>query len=169
MEQKTHCYYCGEILTEKNVEGRSRLFCKACNRPIYENPIPATCVVVVDARHQVLLVKRNVPPKIGQWCLPGGFIELGESPDQGAIRELKEETGMTGTIEKLIGVCTTPSTQYHSVLMVGYSIVNVAGQIKPGDDASEVRWFHSANLPPIAFDSHRRFLDQYLGKYNFPM
>jgi 8-oxo-dGTP diphosphatase len=162
VEQKNHCHFCGKPLTQRFVEGRQRLYCPACNRPIYENPIPATCMVVVNAADQVLLVKRSIDPKKGQWCLPGGFIELGEPPDAGALRELAEETGLSGKIKTLLGVCTTPSSQYHSVLMVGYLIAEHHGRLTAGDDASDVRWFCFDELPPIAFDSHRCFVDQYL-------
>lgn len=162
MEQKTHCHFCGELLTLRFIEGRQRLFCTACSRPIYENPTPATCMVVVSEDDQVLLVKRNIDPKKGHWCLPGGFIELGEAPEVGALRELTEETGLIGTIKSLLGVCTTPSSHYHSVLMVGYLITEYHGRLIAGDDASQVRWFSFHDMPPIAFDSHRHFLDQYL-------
>ena len=162
MEPKTHCHFCGDVLTRRLVEGRERLYCRACARPIYENPVPATCMVVVNSSNQVLLVKRSVDPKKGMWCLPGGFIELGESPEAGALRELAEETGLHGSIDTLLGVCTTPSVQYVSVLMVGYLITDTHGVLAAGDDASQVRWFSIDELPPIAFDSHRRFVDQYL-------
>ena len=161
MERKSHCPYCGKPLERKFVEGRQRLFCTACNRPIYENPIPATCVVVVDPGNQVVLVKRSVPPKYGQWCLPGGFIELGESPEAGAKRELLEETGLSGKIKTLLGVRHAPSDQYHSIMMVGYLVDQFSGQLRPGDDASEVNWFAMTALPPVAFDSHRFFLKEY--------
>ena len=162
MELKTHCPFCGGLLTQTFIEGRQRLYCPACSRPIYENPIPATCMVVVNGLDQLLLVKRSIDPKKGQWCLPGGFIELGEPPEDGALRELTEETGLTGSIKTLLGVCTTPSSQYHSVLMVGYLICDHRGRLVAGDDASDVRWFSFDELPPIAFDSHRRFVAQYL-------
>lgn len=161
MENKTHCHFCGSPLTTKHIEGRTRLFCPSCVRPIYENPTPATCVVVSDAGKRILLVKRDVAPKKGMWCLPGGFIELGESPEEGALRELEEETGLSGRIDRLMGVLITPSAQYHSVLMIGYLIRQFQGTLIAGDDASDVRWFPQNGLPPIAFESHRRFIDQY--------
>lgn len=161
MEQKSHCHFCGGPLTSKFIEDRRRLFCPRCARPIYENPIPATCLVVVNDRHQVLLVKRDVNPKKGQWCLPGGFIELGEAPEEGGLRELAEETGLSGRHPELMGVRTTPSSQYHSVLMVGYLIRQFGGTLIAGDDAADVRWFAHNLLPPIAFDSHRHFIGRY--------
>jgi 8-oxo-dGTP diphosphatase len=161
METKTHCHFCGESLVRRFIEGRERLYCRACARPIYDNPIPATCMVVVDAAGQVLLVKRSVEPKIGMWCLPGGFLELGETPEAGALRELAEETGLNGNIDALLGVCTTPSTQYGTVLMVGYLITDARGLLVAGDDAAQVRWFPVQDMPPIAFECHQHFLDQY--------
>lgn len=143
------------------MEGRQRLYCPACRRPIYENPIPATCVVVLNSRDQVLLVKRSAMPKAGQWCLPGGFLELGESPETGALRELTEETGLEGKIDTLLGVVTTPSKQYHSALMVSYLITEYKGRPSPGDDASAVQWFDYTQLPTVAFESHRMFMRRY--------
>lgn len=161
MEQKSHCHFCGGPLISNFIEGRQRLFCQTCARPLYENPIPATCLVVVNAKNKVLLVKRDVAPKKGEWCLPGGFIELGEGPEQGALRELSEETGLTGQIDRLLGVRTAPSTLYHSVLMVGYLVRQFQGILIAGDDAADAKWFSQTGLPPIAFDSHRHFVNQY--------
>ena len=143
-----------------------RLFCEHCNDAIYENPIPATCIVVVDDRERVLLVKRNVPPKEGFWCLPGGFIELGETLEQAALRELEEETGLNGKIEMLLGATANPSAQYDTVLMVGYLVKNFSGDLKAGDDASDVAYFQLSELPEVAFESHREFIRIYYSKYS---
>lgn len=158
MTTKSHCPFCGHPLGHKFTEGRKRLFCDQCVQPIYENPIPATCVIVSNTNDRLVLVKRSVPPKMGHWCLPGGFIELGEDPQTGALRELAEETGLKATHASLIGVCTTPSPQYHSVLMISYSVTDFSGQLTPGDDASQARWFALSKLPVIAFDSHHYFI-----------
>ena len=165
MRQKTHCHFCGATLTEKIYENHKRLFCERCNEPIYENPVPASCLVVLDARERLLLVKRSVAPKKGFWCLPGGFMELGEMPEQSALRELKEETGLSGQIEMLLGVTSNPSNQYFTVLLVGYLVKNYSGKLIAGDDASEVAYFTYNNLPEIAFESHLKFIRIYYASY----
>ncbi len=161
MRKKKFCHYCGSGLIEKFFEGSLRPFCENCREPIYENPIPATCLVVVDQKNRVLLVKRSVEPKKGFWCLPGGFIELGETPETAALRELKEETGLSGQIDMLLGVSSNPSKQYHTVLMVGYLVKQYSGTLIPGDDADEAARFYYDELPEIAFDSHARFIRIY--------
>ena len=165
MRKKTFCPYCGTRLTEKICEGSPRLFCEHCDEPIYENPIPASCLVVVDNMNRVLLVKRNVEPKKGFWCLPGGFMELGESPEKAALRELEEETGLLGRIEMLLGVSSNPSAQYHTVLMVGYLIRQYTGTLIAGDDADDAVYFHYDELPEIAFESHERFIRMYYASF----
>lgn len=166
MMNKSHCHFCGSPLTKKHIEGAMRLFCTTCNVPIYENPIPATCLVVVDDNDRLLLVKRSVDPKKGFWCLPGGFMELGETPEEAALRELKEETGLSGQIQMLLGVTSNTSEQYHTVLMVGYLIKDYSGSLEPGDDAADAAYFKYDELPEIAFQSHMKFIRIYYSAYS---
>ena len=125
--QKKYCHFCSASLVKKECEGSLRLFCESCDEPMYENPIPATAVVVIDNKERLLLVKRSVEPKIGFWCLPGGFMELGETPEQGALRELEEETGLIGKIDRLIDVSTSPNPFYITVVLIGYLILKHSG------------------------------------------
>jgi 8-oxo-dGTP diphosphatase len=166
MRKKRFCHYCGTGLSKKLYEGRQRLFCEHCHEPLYENPIPATCLVVVDTQARVLLVKRSVEPKKGFWCLPGGFMELGETPEKAALRELKEETGLAGRIDMLLGVLANPSALYHTVLMVGYLIKSYSGNLIAGDDADDTAYFHYNELPEIAFESHSSFIRMYYAAYS---
>jgi len=166
MRGKKYCPYCGTGLVEKFCEGDLRRYCNRCNEPIYENPIPATCMVVVDTEDRVLLVKRSVEPKKGFWCLPGGFMELGETPEKAALRELKEETGLAGRIDMLLGVSANPSALYHTVLMVGYLVKSHSGNLIAGDDANDAAYFHYNELPEIAFESHASFIRMYYAAYS---
>jgi ADP-ribose pyrophosphatase YjhB (NUDIX family) len=123
-------------------------------------------MVVVDNKDRVLLVKRSVAPKKGFWCLPGGFVELGESPEKAALRELKEETGLVGSIDMLLGVSANPSSLYHTVLMVGYLVKSYFGNLIAGDDANDAVYFHYTELPEIAFESHASFIRMYYAAYS---
>ncbi|MFZ5564505.1 MAG: NUDIX hydrolase [Thermodesulfobacteriota bacterium] len=158
MKEKLYCPFCGVALERRNHEGRIRPYCIRCDTPIYENPVPATAVVVADPASGILLVRRSVEPKKGEWCLPGGFIELAEAPDRGALRELTEETGITGTIDVLLGVETNNSDTYGTVLIVGYLVTRYTGDPIPGDDAEDVAFFTVENMPSIAFNSHAAFI-----------
>ena len=158
----TYCHFCGSTLVTKFVEGNDRLYCESCRIPIYQNPVPANCVVVINPDEELLLVKRSVEPKLGHWCLPGGFMELYERPDESALRELQEETGLEGKNINLLGVTSSPSSYYDTILMMGFLVKKFTGMLIPGDDASDARWFALDNLPEIAFDSHIRFVNQYM-------
>jgi ADP-ribose pyrophosphatase YjhB (NUDIX family) len=70
----------------------------------------------------VLLVQRKVAPRRGEWCLPGGFMELEETPEAAVLRELLEETGLTGQVTGLIGLKAAPNRIYHTVLVAGYRV-----------------------------------------------
>ncbi|MDX9786586.1 MAG: NUDIX hydrolase [Desulfobacterales bacterium] len=161
MIQKKFCPYCGGPLTKKWWEGTERLFCDTCIKAIYENPLPAACTVVVDNQNRILLVERSVAPQAGKWCLPGGFMELGETSEGAALRELKEETSLTGRIDTLLGVTTSRGEHHPMVLLIGYLVTNYTGDPVAGDDASDVGFFPISNLPEIAFSTHRHFIRIY--------
>jgi 8-oxo-dGTP diphosphatase len=160
--KKTYCPQCKKPLVIKFVDGRDRLYCPACGEPLYENPVPVAACVVCDAAGKVLLVKRAIPPRKGMWCLPGGFVELDESAEQAALRELLEETGLAGGNARLIDVVAASSERYTSVLMIGYLIGTVSGILRPGDDSEDAAYFGPAAVPELAFSSHRTILDRAL-------
>jgi ADP-ribose pyrophosphatase YjhB (NUDIX family) len=122
-------------------------------------------VVVINGANKLLLVKRSVEPKVGFWCLPGGFMELNEHPEASALRELEEETGLKGDSANLLGVTASPSSRYDTILMIGYLVKTFSGDLIAGDDASEVGWFDLSDLPEIAFDSHLKFVNQYMNRF----
>ncbi|MBD3349749.1 MAG: NUDIX domain-containing protein, partial [Candidatus Eisenbacteria bacterium] len=96
-----YCPRCGAELTEREVRGQVRPRCDDCGYVFYTPPAPVTCAVVVrDGR--ALLVRRRYLPKAGQWCLPAGFVEPGESPAESAAREVLEETGLAVEITGIV-------------------------------------------------------------------
>jgi ADP-ribose pyrophosphatase YjhB (NUDIX family) len=86
---KTHCIHCGEVHTQENYPKK----CSHCGTEMYKNPIPVA-VVVVPVEEGILLIQRNIPPQVGGWAFPGGFVDEGETVLEAAQRELQEEVGV---------------------------------------------------------------------------
>ncbi len=145
-------------MVEKTFEGFIRPVCTDCGLPVYVNPYPATCQVV-RREGSVLLVHRSIDPKRGWWCLPGGFIEWGEHPEEAAKRELCEETNITAKEFSLIGVYDSITGARRHVLLVAYEATAWHGNPMPGDDDDEIAWHPIESLPPLAFSSHDRVLE----------
>jgi ADP-ribose pyrophosphatase YjhB (NUDIX family) len=163
MDVKKFCSYCGEELIEKSFQERNHRYCQTCDRIHYENPFPAVAALVLNQDEQLLLVKRAVEPAKGKWCLPGGFIEIDESIEEAVLRELKEETGIEGEIERLVDFFSQRSPLSGALLIFGYSVTILGGELQAGDDAQEVSFFDLDDLPPIAFLSHQRLIEKAFG------
>ena len=147
------CTVCGGNLEITFHEGYSRPVCGLCGHVVYVNPVPAACQIVLDGT-KILLVKRAVDPGKGLWCLPGGFIEWGESPHEGAKRELFEETGLTAGELSHVGIYDGRADSRRHILLIAYRILSWSGDPVAGDDAVQVKWFDIHDLPPLAFSSH---------------
>ena len=165
MDAKRFCAYCGEKLIEKFFQERNHRYCQTCDRIHYENPFPAVAALVPNQNGQLLLVKRAVEPAKGQWCLPGGFIEIDESIEEAVLRELREETGVEGKIGQLVDFFSQRSPLYGALLIFGYRVTLLGGELQAGDDAEEARFFDINDLPPIAFLSHQRLIEKAFGTF----
>lgn len=124
----------------------------------YEYPRPmltADCVVV-NPRREVLLVSRGNEPYKGCWALPGGFMEMDETIEHCALRELQEETGLTATESalRLIGIYSAPGRDPRGRTVTAAFLLRltVDASATAGDDAAAVRWWDLDALPPLAFD-----------------
>jgi len=149
------CSQCGGRLEEKVIDHKRRLYCPACGFVQYQNPVPAAAVTIVqDGR--ILLVKRAVEPRKGLWSLPAGFLEIDESVEQCAVRELKEETNLDVELTGLLAVYSVFDDPRYICLLVVYSGKILGGELKCGDDASAARFFPLSALPEMAFHVHRR-------------
>lgn len=110
----------------------------------------------------MLLVRRGREPYAGTWAFPGGFVELGESLESAARRELGEETGLVGVALRQLGAFGDPGRDPRGwVVTVAYTGVvpdERAELVEEGDDAAEARWWPTEDLPPLAFD-HGKILE----------
>ena len=156
------CPYCGYKLVRKMLEGRERLYCSRCGKIYYENPTPVVAVIARDNEGKILLIKRNIEPRRGEWALPSGFMELEESPIEASLRELAEETGLKGRSKKLIGVYPNNSEIHGYLVTIIYEVEILGGKLCAGDDAEEAEFFAVNQLPPLAFQSHREALREVL-------
>lgn len=126
----------------------------------YKYPRPAVtadCVVIgsaADSSRYVLLIQRGNEPYKGCWALPGGFMDMDETLEQCALRELKEETGLTpsGDITELKSFSTVDRDPRGRTITVAFLIEMPLTEAKGGDDAADARWFPLNELPSLAFD-----------------
>ena len=153
------CPICASDLTTVDIGGKDRIACPNCEFVHWDNPKPVTATLVpMDGG--LVLVKRKFEPFVDWWCLPGGFMEAIEHPEESAIREVFEETGLTVELESLLSA-HSPGHDINVVILF-YLAKEAKGNLKPGDDASEVRAFKKNELPEqIAFELHRNLIKRY--------
>ncbi len=142
------------------VDGRVRKHCTTCGFVRYENPLPVVVAVAVkDGRF--LLIKRGIPPKKGLWGCPSGFVESGETPEEACLRELREEAGVTGAIERLVRVVRLQDEElYGDMLAVSYLVNVTAGEPAAGTEVDDVRYCEAADLPAYLARSLRDVVDE---------
>ncbi len=139
---------------------KENIVCPDCGHTIerWKNPYP-TADVIVDIDGKVVLIRRNNPPE--GWAIPGGFIDYGESAEDAAEREIREETGLEITDLRQFRVYSHPGRdpRFHTITVV--FTAKSTGVPVAGDDAGEARLFGQDELPePLAFD-HADILDDY--------
>nr|WP_320114656.1 NUDIX hydrolase [uncultured Desulfuromonas sp.] len=138
-----------------------QLICPHCGKPVkeYRNPFPTVDIIIRQGDSIVLIERKNEP--LG-WALPGGFVDYGESFEQAAVREAKEETGLTLKNLAQFRAYSDPNRdpRQHNI-----SVVFTAegdGVLCGGDDAATAKLFPLDNLPnPLCFD-HATIIDDYL-------
>src|SRR5271154_4032714 len=133
-----------------------------------ESPLVGVGAVVVDCNHadrkdidgnkhekRVLLIRRGTAPLLGEWSLPGGVLECGETLREAVIREAREETGLPVETGDMMGVYERvirgdqERVRYHYVL-IDFLCRPVGGELKAGSDAADVRWFTRDELPALS-------------------
>ena len=128
------------------------------NKYCYKYPHPAVttdCVIFGfnGERLQVLLIERGIEPFKGRWGFPGGFLKMDETAEEGAKRELKEETGLENAYIQQLHTFSAPNRDPRErVITIAYYALVKIQEVKGGDDAASARWFPLDEIPPLAFD-----------------
>jgi 8-oxo-dGTP diphosphatase len=119
----------------------------------YKSPSVTVDCVAFDARDRLLLIRRRNPPFAGQFALPGGFVDYGETTEAAARRELMEETGLTARDLRLVGVYSDPNRdpRGHTVGIAYLTTVDAGAPIA-GDDAAEAEFRDDWRALDLAFD-----------------
>jgi ADP-ribose pyrophosphatase YjhB (NUDIX family) len=150
-----YCPRCQTEMVDNYVYGRVRRVCpdETCRFVQFIDPkVSAAVMAVRDG--QVLMVKRAMEPARGSWCFPGGFMEIGETAQETAVRECKEESGLDVEIVGLVDVFYYEDYRGSGVLIM-YKGKVVRGQARAGDDAKAVAFFGPDELPEhIMFESN---------------
>ncbi len=156
------CPKCGAPLGRRRLKDfePERLVCTRCLFVMYLNPKVAAGAVV-EHNGGIVLLRREIDPRAGFWVHPGGFVDRGETLEQAAIRETREEVGLEVEILDLLGAFSFHDSE---VVVVTYAARTIAGEPKVGDESLEVRTFDPQQLPwdELAFPSTRLALKEYL-------
>ena len=158
-----YCPFCKSDLHEVVLDDTQRLACSNhdCDFIYYQNPVPAAGAIIVE-ENKILLVKRAHPPRVGDWCIPAGYMEWNEHPTQTAIRELKEETGLDVKLTSFFEVYSGDDDPRSNAVLMLYLAERIGGTLEAMDDALEVAFFDFDNLPEnLAFEAHIQALKDY--------
>src|SRR5579862_1715698 len=156
------CTNCGAPLIERPSHNGTeiRQHCPACDTTIYDNPsvVVATLPILED---RVVLIRRATQPGHGKWAYPGGYLEVGETLEEGAIRETKEETGLDVEITGLAGVYSRPGGR---AITIAFQAKAPTDSWSPGPEALEVAAFPADAIPwdELAFWTATYMLEDWL-------
>jgi 8-oxo-dGTP diphosphatase len=159
-----YCSRCGTALSQRLAHGRERPACPACGFVVYIDSKIA-CASVVEQAGKVLLVRRRNEPGRGLWCLPCGFAEADEPPEQAARREALEEAGLAISLNGLLGVYHyTDDPRGAGILLVFRANCADTTAAAAGDDADAIGFFGANELPPISHHTHRQAIADWLSE-----
>lgn len=141
-----HCSRCGGRLTFGPVPGeeRDRYHCSECHYVTYVNPRLVATALPITEDGRIVLIKRAIPPGVGTWAQPGGFLEADETVIQGAVRETREETGLIIEPTEIVGIYPQPRA---SVVIVAYRADILSGEMVVTHETLDVQAYEIDELP----------------------
>lgn len=151
------CPMCGSEVEDKIMYGEHHPACPDCHWVHYEDPKVAAAVLI-QQNGSVLLTRRIFEPHKGAWTLPAGFVNAYEDPQEAAIRECREETGLIVKITGLVDVIGGREHPRGADMVIVYQAEVIGGELTAGDDADAAAYFPLSNLPPLAFRATQQVL-----------
>lgn len=160
MPDPSHCQRCGHALEPKTIDGCERLVCgrEDCSFVYWNNPVPVVAAII-EHEGKVLLVRNHGWPA-KMYGLVTGFLERGESPEQGVVREVAEELGLTAEVVGLVGLY---AFEQQNQLIVAYHL-QAQGEIRTGAEIAEVKAIEEARLKPWPFGTGHAVRDWLQGR-----
>ena len=159
-----YCMHCGQRLSSGVPHGdtQRRMVCLDCGFVHYLNPRPVAGTLPVRPDGRVLLVRRAIEPRAGSWVFPGGFMDVGETAEEAAARETREEALLEVTNLRLLGVYTRTGP---GVVVIVYE-ADALGEGGAGHETTEVAWFEPERIPwdELAFDSTTAALEDFVAR-----
>lgn len=136
------------------------LLCPRCGTAVhtFRNPLP-TVDIIIEIKGGIVLIKRRNPPH--GWALPGGFVDYGETLEEAAVREAREETGLEVKLIRQFHAYSDPGRDPRQHTLSVVFVASAEGLPRADDDAAEAKIFQANNLPELAFD-HGKILGDYL-------
>ncbi len=125
--------------------------------PLYKNPVP-TVDIIIRIGDEIVLIERKNPPH--GWAIPGGFVDYGESYENAAVREAKEETGLDVTLVRQFHTYSKPDRDPRQHTASTVFIATATGSPHGGDDARQAKTFSRDRLPELVFD-HAGIVDDF--------
>lgn len=160
-----YCPKCSSSLENKTESGRLRKICSRCSYILYRNPIPVANIIIANDKNEIVLGKRAIEPKKGEWALPGGYVEFDENPKKTAAREAFEETGLKVEITDLVDVYHRATIDEKFVIPIVYSAKIAGGTLRPGDDIEDVNFYNLDRLPRLAFKHNTEAIKKWRKKH----
>ncbi|MCC6387276.1 MAG: NUDIX hydrolase [Dehalococcoidia bacterium] len=159
-----YCMHCGQRLTTAIPEGDSkrRMVCLDCGFIHYINPRPVAGAIPVREDGAILLVRRAIEPRMGTWVFPGGYMDVGETAEEAAARETREEALLDVQDLSLVGVYTRTEAGVVVIVYEGRAL----GEAAAGEECLEVAWFAPGAIPweELAFDSTEWALREWVAR-----
>ena len=159
------CPRCGGDLEKRIVKAMEpkRLVCQNCSFIFYQDP-KVVAGTIFTVRGGIVLLKRGVEPAMGKWVFPGGYVDRGESVDDAAIRETKEECQLDVKLSSLLSVYSYPGSPN---IIVVYAAEVVGGELTAADESVEAGSFLPSDIPweNLALASTKDALNDYIKLY----